>query len=200
MPEMVRVDEIGAANGAAALDGGGKVPIGQLPTGAGATEVALGNHTHPGQTPPLTGRVLSDQSTTSTTLVAIPGLDAFTLAASKVYRFRAVVFITTNASTVGIQFGVGFTGTVTGLNAGHFIPVAAPAAAGNLLSQGDATAVDTKINATNAGPGATRTTGTIEGLVEVGASGGTFSFKFASETGAAVSVHRGSYAVIEEIA
>lgn len=36
----------GAANGYAGLDSGGKVPIGQLPTGATSSTVALGDHNH----------------------------------------------------------------------------------------------------------------------------------------------------------
>lgn len=36
----------GAANGVASLDSGTKVPVSELPTGTGATQVAAGNHTH----------------------------------------------------------------------------------------------------------------------------------------------------------
>lgn len=153
-----------------------------------------------GGSSPLTGRVTADRTTSSTTLSAITDLDAFTLSANTVYRFRAVLFVTTNATTVGIHFGVNFTGTTTHVRAGHAVnPVTAPTAAGSAVAHGAATAVNTKILATTAGPGTSPSIVVLEGLIEVGASGGTFSFQFASETATVTTVQRGSFAVVESI-
>lgn len=161
---------------------------------------ATAGHTHAGGTP-LTGRVTADRTNNTTTLANITDLSAFTLTANKVYRFRAVLFVTTNAATVGIHFGVNFTGTTTYVRVGHTMnPVTAPTAAGSAVSHGAATAVNTKILATTAGPGTAPTIVVLEGLIEVGASGGTFSFMHASETASVTTVQRGSYAVVEEIA
>ena len=146
-----------------------------------------------------TGRVTANRSTSSTTLAAIPDLDAFTLVANRNYAFRAVIFFTTNALTVGMHFGVGFSGTTTTLRVGHFNPVTAPTAAGSAIAHGGTTAVDTKLLATTAGPGTGGSSALIDGLIEVGASGGTFSFQFASETATSTTVLRGSYAFVEEI-
>lgn len=53
--------EKGAANGYAGLDAGGLVAFSDLPTGTGASEVAIGNHTHAGgsYTPDVTYWTLS---------------------------------------------------------------------------------------------------------------------------------------------
>lgn len=51
--------EKGAASGYASLDGSTKVPIAELPTGTGGTNVALGNHTHAALTPDVTYWALS---------------------------------------------------------------------------------------------------------------------------------------------
>lgn len=144
-----------------------------------------------------TGRVTADRTSNSTSLVGIPDLNAFTLAANKVYRFSATMFFVTSATTVGMHFGVNFTGDVTYLRAGHINPVTAPTAAGSAIAHGAVTAVNTKILATTAGPGATPTMAIIEGLIEVGANGGTFSIMACSETATNGTVQRGSHAVVE---
>lgn len=146
-----------------------------------------------------TGRVTADRSSSSTSLVNIPDLNSFVLLANKSYAFRAVLFFTTSATTVGMHFGVNFTGTTTYVRAGHINPVTAPTAAGSAIAHGAATAVNTKILATTTGPGGTPTMALIEGVIEVGANGGTFSFQAASETATTSTVQRGSYAMVEVI-
>lgn len=147
-----------------------------------------------------TGRVTADRTSNSTSLQNIPDLNAFTLAANKSYAFRAVMFFVTSATTVGMHFGVNFTGTTTYVRAGHINPVTAPTAAGSAVAHGAATAVNTKILATTTGPGGTPTMAIIEGLIEVGATGGTFSFMACSETATNGTVQRGSYGFVEEVA
>lgn len=46
LADKVNVSSIGSAGGVAELDGSMKVPISQLPTGIGGTQVAVGNHNH----------------------------------------------------------------------------------------------------------------------------------------------------------
>jgi hypothetical protein len=82
--------EKAAANGYASLDATAKVPFGQLPTGTGGTQVAVGNHAHaagtPGHTVEDEGVALTQRAslnfagagvtvtdTGSKTLVTIPG-------------------------------------------------------------------------------------------------------------------------------
>lgn len=140
------------------------------------------------------GYVSSDQNTSSTSLGDIAGLASFVLAANKIYAFEAMLFRQSNATTVGIHHGVNFTGTVTNLMAGEAInPVTAPTAAGSAIAFGAATAVATKFLATTAGPGAANVLVPIAGAIEVGASGGTFSFQHASETATQSTTKRGSW-------
>lgn len=150
----------------------------------------------------LTGRVSADVSTSSTTLGDITGLASFTLAANTNYRVRAVLYVTTNAATVGIHFGFNFTGTLTYGWLGHEAnPVAASGQPGGGGVANGATATNNaKIVATTAGPATSGALVELVGLIEVGASGGTYSFRFASETATSTTVKRGSFAVIEPIA
>ena len=141
------------------------------------------------------GYVVSDQNTSSATLADIAGLAAFVLSANRIYAFEGKLFRQSNATTVGIHHGVNFTGTTTNLMAGEAInPVTAPTAAGSAVAFGTATAVATKFLATTAGPGAANVLIPISGTIEVGASGGTFSYQHASETATQSTTKRGSWA------
>lgn len=174
-----------------------------------ATDSELAGHAgaadpHPGyllESAHQEGRVTADRSTSTIALSNIADLSAFTLAANKKYRFRAVLFCTSNALTVGIHHGVNFTGTATYIRVGEIVnPVTAPTVAGSAVAFGVAAAVNTKIIATTAGPGTAPVVIVIEGLIEVGAAGGTFSFQHGSETATATTTLRGSYATVDEIA
>lgn len=145
-------------------------------------------------------RLTGDQTVSQIALLDIPGL-TFTLLANKVYTFKAVLFRTSNALTVGMYHGVNFTGTTTYIRVGEPInPVAQPAVGGNAAAIGSvATAVATKVNVvTAAGTGPVIIF--IEGIIEVGASGGTFSIQHGSETATLTTTQRGSWAEVEEIA
>jgi hypothetical protein len=146
------------------------------------------------------GYVSSDQSTSTIALSDIAGLASFILAPNKKYYFKAELICQSNATTVGIHHGVNFTGTVTNLVVGEPInPVAAPTAAGSASAYGVATAVATKVIATTAGPGAANVIILVEGVIEVGATGGTFSFQHGSETATATTTKRGSAGYVEEM-
>lgn len=145
----------------------------------------------------ITSRSTANQTFTSSTLADVSELTVTGLSSGTVYRFRSICYVTTNAATVGIHFGVGFTGTQSYFRVGHINPVAAPAAAGSAVAHGVATALNTKILATTAGPGATVDMVLIEGIIEVSGTGGDLSIQAASETGAAVVVQRGSYLVVD---
>ena len=67
LASKMNVTARGAANGVASLNGSTLVPLAQLPTGTGASQVALGDHTHAiaelsdydDTTPPTNGQVLT---------------------------------------------------------------------------------------------------------------------------------------------
>lgn len=58
-PGYVREVTVGQADGVASLDSSTKVPIAEIPTGSGGSQVAVGNHTHPGVKAFTSGRITS---------------------------------------------------------------------------------------------------------------------------------------------
>lgn len=145
--------------------------------------------------------VKADRSTSTIALSDITDLNNFELEANKTYHFRAVLFCTSNAVTVGIHHGVNFSGTTTRIKVGELVnPVTAPTAAGSGVAFGYAAAVATKAIATTAGPGTAPVEIVVEGVIVVGATGGTFAFQHGSETATATTTLQDSYAEVEELA
>jgi hypothetical protein len=127
-------------------------------------------------------RKTSDQTTTSTSFADVTGL-TFAVSANTNYWVRFFIFFQTSATTEGAQFSVnGPTGTY---KIGGFVPVSAVAAGGGTIGHASGAAADTTGLAFNAGPGTTDTIAIIEGVVLVGASGGTLALRVRTETGGA---------------
>lgn len=114
-------------------------------------------------------RATANVPNATTTLANITGLSA-TLLPNTVYSFRVCFGYTTSATTVGLQLGMAFTGTTTAIRYGLMMGTSATA-----MQIGHAAAAATKVGPTNVGPGATARTGVLEGVIRVGASGGTLN-------------------------
>jgi hypothetical protein len=90
---------------------------------------------------PALARKAADESTSATTFADSTGL-SFALAASTAYRFRFVVFFTTNATTVGIKLGLNGPAGAT-LRWALLNPTAAPAQSTAMINA-TGTAYDTE--------------------------------------------------------
>lgn len=142
----------------------------------------------------------ADSTFSVTTLADIAELSSFTLAANSIYRFKGTLFVSSNATTVGIHHGVNFSGTVTSLRVGsQNVPVTAETAGGSAIAFGYSATSNEILIATTAGPGTAPVLIVVEGTIEVGASGGAFSFRQASETATVTTCLRGSFAEVEKI-
>lgn len=87
---------------------GGKLAVGWLPTGTGATEVALGNHTHAGayNDKKSLSATVSCPDTTGVTLTDF----TITMAAGQYLTFYALICMMSNDTNDGIRIGVSFPG------------------------------------------------------------------------------------------
>ena len=142
----------------------------------------------------------ADSTFSVTTLADIPELSSFLLAANSIYRFKGSLFVSSNATTVGIHNGVNFSGTVTAIRVGaQNIPVTAETAAGSAVAFGYSATNNEILLAVTAGPGTAPVLIVVEGTIEVGATGGTFSFRQASETATVTTCLRGSFGEVEKI-
>jgi hypothetical protein len=140
-------------------------------------------------------RLTADHTNSTTTKTGVTDLDA-TLLANTVYAFEFWLRTSANAATVGIQHAIRFSGTVTRLDANHEYWSAATTKASLVIT--GATSSPQNFNPT-ASQGNVVQAERITGIIEVGASGGTFGIDHGSETATLTTVHRGSYLVISPV-
>lgn len=130
-------------------------------------------------------RKTSDQNVTSATFVDITGLTVSVLA-NAVYRVKAGIFLITSAAGEGYNLSVnGPSGTY---KLGGIIPAAAPNSGGSAANHAQGAVADTAGLSATAGPGAAPVLAIVEGVVVIGASGGTLAMRVRAETGGAQSV------------
>ncbi len=135
-------------------------------------------------------RKVADESTSATVFADSTGL-SLALAASTAYRFRFVVFFTTNATTVGIKLGLNGPAGAT-LRWALLNPTAAPAQSTAMINA-TGTAYDTEALAATAGPGATGGMAIVEGVIVTSGTPGTLRLRHASETATATTILANSY-------
>lgn len=174
---------------------------GDLPAGlARDAEVAAAysplGHSHAGGGSTFV-RKTADQTFSLTTFSDSTNL-AFAIAASTTYRFRFVVFFTTNAATVGIKLGINGPAGAT-LRFGVIVPAAAMAGAGNAAIHGTGTTYNTETVAATAGPGATGSMAIVEGVLVNGVTPGTLQLRHGSETATATTILANSYGELTAI-
>jgi hypothetical protein len=136
-------------------------------------------------------RLTADDARSVTAYNDVSGMN-FTLAANTTYVVQFNLMVTSNATTVGVQYQLTFGGTITRSD-------------WNLLHYSSATAMgmiqvtnDTSSPFTFAATASGGTVGhqnQIVGTIEVGASGGTLQLQHASETASLTTILRGSYGV-----
>lgn len=128
---------------------------------------------------------------------------AFAIEASKTYKFRFVVFFTTNATTVGIKLAIQGPASCVAW-AGSHTPAAAPAVGGSAIYHiGAASAdisTDLDLALPSAGPGGTVTMAIIEGLVQNSTNAGNLKLRHASETATSTTIHEFSHGELWEVA
>ena len=124
---------------------------------------------------------------------------ALAVAAGKAYRFRFVVFFTTNAATVGLKLGLNGPAGAT-IRFGVHLPAAAPSGAGSAIIHASGNAYDAEAIAATAGPGGTATMAIVEGVIVTGANAGNLQLRHASETATATTILANSYGELVEIA
>ncbi|GEM_PF-4781185 len=117
----------------------------------------------------------ADQSSSLTNYLDISDL-SFPVAANTNYRFRAILYHTTLATTVGIRFAVNGPASPVGLRASILEPTSI-----FTVSPGTVTSYDTDFVATTSGPGSTAEMAIIEGIFRNGSNAGTFTLRFDSE-------------------
>jgi hypothetical protein len=142
-------------------------------------------------------RKTADQSFSTTTLNDSTGM-ALLLAASKVYRFRFVVFFTTNAATVGIKLSVNGPAGAT-VKFGALVPTAAPSNAVG-MSNAVANAFNAEAFVLTTGPGTGQAMALLEGVIVVGATAGSLQLRHGSETATATTILANSYGELLEMA
>jgi hypothetical protein len=137
-------------------------------------------------------RLAADSALSTTTKTNLSGM-AFVLQPNKNYSFEFYLHNTANAATVGVQFSLTFTGTVTSWRTTLEHPAstsakgwitasgASPHALNPLVSQGNVAGISQ-----------------IYGTIEVGATGGTLQLQHASETATLTTVLRGSHGICVE--
>jgi hypothetical protein len=113
----------------------------------------------------------ADHTNSTTTKTSMTDLDT-TLLANTTYAFEFVLRSSANAATVGVQLALRFSGTVTRLDAAMSYWASATAPAIDMPITG-ATSSPQNLNATTS-HGNTVAIIRVVGLIEVGASGGTF--------------------------
>ena len=143
-------------------------------------------------------RKVADQAFNSTAFADSTGL-AFGVAAGKAYKFRFVVFFTTNAATVGIKLGVNGPAGAT-VRFGVIVPTAAPAGAGNAAIHATGAAFNAEAIAATAGPGTAGSMAIVEGILVTGANAGTLQLRHASETASATTILANSFGELAEVA
>lgn len=140
-----------------------------------------------------TGQTTADRTSTSALLADVTDLAAFSTAASTKYYFSFDLSVTTNATTVGILLSVNHSTAITSISFNTMYPISATV---NNVQQ-NLTALDGGVQPT-AGNGATIQTARVWGIVTTNTAG-TLALRFASETGAAVTVKAGSTGIISRV-
>ncbi len=107
---IVVTSAIGTAGGVASLDGATKVPFAQLPTGTGASQAAIGNHTHAPNNAPNSVYPLSAIGA----FAASCDLDSVTLDSTLAAAFFARIFIPANTPIVSAGIHVTAAATLSG--------------------------------------------------------------------------------------
>lgn len=127
---------------------------------------------------PVLARKTADENTSSTGFIDSAGL-SLPIEANTWYRFRFVLFLTSNATTVGVKIGLNGP-TISSLRWGLILPTAAPS-----QSVAHLNAVSTSYNAealaATAGPGTAGSMAIVEGVIRCTASG-NLVLRHASET------------------
>ncbi len=139
---------------------------------------------------PALSRKTADQSVSATAFADSTGL-SFAVAATTAYRFRFVLFITSNATTVGVKLGLNGPAGAT-LRFATTVPTAAPAQSTAILVA-SGTAYDTEAFAATAGPGTSAVVAIVEGVLVTGANAGTLQLRHASETATATTILANSF-------
>lgn len=140
-------------------------------------------------------RKTADQATSAITFIDSTGL-SFPVLNGQIYRFRFVIFFTTNAATVAIRLGVnGPTGT---LRYGVYIPATAPSGAGSAIIHASGAALNAEAIAATAGPGAVATMAIIEGIF-IATAGGTLTVRHGSETASATTILANSFGELYQV-
>lgn len=114
----------------------------------------------------------------------------FVLAANTVYVFDFVLLTTANAATVGVQFALTFSGTVTRADA--YLEYYNAATTLDTLAVANAVASPLNFNPT-ASQGTPTRAYTLRGRISVGASGGTLQLQHGSETATLTTLLAGSF-------
>ena len=139
-------------------------------------------------------RLTADDARSVTSFNDVSGMN-FVLLANTVYVVQFNLMVTSNATTVGVQYQLTFGGTITRSD-------------WNLLHYTSATAMG-MVQVTNdttspfvfqptASGGTTGHQNQLIGTIEVGASGGTLQLQHASETASLTTILRGSYGTCVE--
>lgn len=143
--------------------------------------------------------VSQDRTISSSTLADITDLEDFQLEAGKKYTFRAVLYKSSNATSVGVHHAINYSGSITILRLAEIInPVSAPTAGGSAVAFGYTESNNTKILATTNSMGSGGAAVLIEGEIEV-STAGTLAFRHASEDATQTTTKRGSWAEIVEL-
>lgn len=148
----------------------------------------------------LTGIVTYDRLTAdevkSSTSLADSGL-SFAVLASTVYKFRFVVFFTTNATSVGIKLSVsGPSGTY---RFGGYVPNSAGTGAGNTAVFNSGGVVDSVAFTPTTGPGTAPVMAVLEGIAVIGGTGGTLVLRHGSETATDTTILTNSFGELVKI-
>ena len=139
---------------------------------------------------PALARKMADESASATAFADSAGL-SFALAASTAYRFRFVVFFTTNATTVGIKLGLNGPAGAT-LRWALLNPTATPAQSTAMINA-TGTTYDAEALAATSGPGAIGGMAIVEGVIVTGGTTGALRLRHASETATPTTILANSY-------
>jgi hypothetical protein len=188
-----RESEKGQASGYASLDGSTKVPFAQLPSGTGASEVAVGNHTHSGATGDTIVVKTADQAFTATSFGDDTAL-TFPVSLGVRYWVSFWIIYQSALTTTGARFGVNGPAapTLIALESKKQITVGGTAST-DMFSTAILTAYDTALPASTAEPAAlTNLHCRIEGVFQPSV-GGSLTLRVQSEVnGSAITVKAGS--------
>ncbi len=113
------------------------------------------------------------QTESASSLTDVTDLVFSGLKSSTTYAYRFVLNYQTSVGTTGMLLAVNFSGTVTSTFYGVFGATASTTVVSNSTTTNNAT-----VGATGTGPGTTNRVMILEGILNVGASGGTLTLRF----------------------